>query len=152
MVIVVFAAAGFVSAARHARPQMVATEARKARRPAAALAKTGAADPTAHVKPLPPTPAAASVPSAAPTDAGKKQVFVGTGSKKNGDTRPLHPPRGGERRAEQGGQDERVQGGGPARRQVRLGLPRVRQVQLRQAPHVLQVPGAQARADPPSPG
>ena len=88
MVIVVFAAAVFVSAARHARPQMVATEARKARRLAAALAKTGAADPTAHVKPLPPTPAAASVPSAAPTDAGKKQVFVGTGSKKNGGYTP----------------------------------------------------------------
>ena len=67
---------------------MVATEARKARRLAAALAKTGAADPTAHVKPLPPTPAAASVPSAAPTDAGKKQVFVGTGSKKNGGYTP----------------------------------------------------------------
>ena len=72
MVIVVFAAAVFVSAARHARPQMVATEARKARRLAAALAKTGAADPTAHVKPLPPTPAAASVPSAAPTDRARR--------------------------------------------------------------------------------
>ena len=67
---------------------MVATEARKARRLAAALAKTGAADPTAHVKPLPPTPAAASVPSAAPKDAGKTRVFVGTGSKKNGGYTP----------------------------------------------------------------
>ena len=53
MVIVVFAAAVFVSAARHARPQMVATEARKARRLAAALAKTGAADPTARQTPAP---------------------------------------------------------------------------------------------------
>jgi hypothetical protein len=67
---------------------MVATEARKARRLAAALEKTGAADPSAHVKPLPPTPAAASAPSAAPKDAGKTRVFVGTGSKKNGGYTP----------------------------------------------------------------
>ena len=67
---------------------MVATEARRAPPPAAALAKTGAADPTARVKPLPPTPAAASVPSAAPKDAGKTRVFVGTGSKKNGGYTP----------------------------------------------------------------
>ena len=74
---------------------MVATEARKARRLAAALAATGKADATAHVKPTPAPSQAATTHAAArphaksPGDAGGRQkTFVGVGSKAGGNYTP----------------------------------------------------------------
>ena len=74
---------------------MVATEARKARRLAAALAATGKADATAHVKPTPAPPQAATTHAAArphpksPKDVGGRQkTFVGVGSKAGGNYTP----------------------------------------------------------------
>ena len=72
---------------------MVATEARKARRLAAALAATGKADATAHVKPTPAPPQAATTHAAArphpksPKD-GRQKTFVGVGSKAGGNYTP----------------------------------------------------------------
>ena len=74
---------------------MVATEARKARRLAAALAVTGKADASAHVKPTPVPPQAATTHADArpnpksPRDAGGRQkTFVGVGSKAGGNYTP----------------------------------------------------------------
>ena len=77
---------------------MVATEARKARRLAAALAATGKADATVHVKPTPAPPQAAPIARDAPTSnrpsshtssgGDRKKTFVGVGSKAAGNYTP----------------------------------------------------------------
>ena len=75
---------------------MVATEARKARRLAAALAATGKADASAHVKPTPAPPQAATThaPAARPHPksprgpGGRQKTFVGVGSKAGGNYTP----------------------------------------------------------------
>ena len=112
---------------RAARPQMVATEARKARRLAAALAKTGAADPTAHVKPPAPDARGGVRPLGRPYRCREETGVCRHGvEEERGYTPPaiLRAVANAARNKE--AKDERVQGGGPARRQVRLGLPRVR--------------------------
>jgi Rab3 GTPase-activating protein catalytic subunit len=75
---------------------MVATEARKARRLAAAFAATGKADATAHVKPTPAPPPASTKDAASrnpdpksPRDTGGRQkTYVGVGSKVGGKYTP----------------------------------------------------------------